>query len=85
MTTPVQFRLQCLRLKGCANASVAKKFNSLGFLQYIKQIKCVQDLHNILCAYYDGCEVFELEGGEQSCLDSTILKVASRREGVMFL
>ncbi len=43
-----------------------------------KQIKGVQNLHNKLCAYYDGREVFELEGSEESCLDSTILKITSR-------
>jgi len=46
-------------------------------LRTIKQIKGVQDWHNLLCACCAGREVFELEGSEESCLDSTILKITS--------
>jgi hypothetical protein len=38
----------------------------------------MKNLHNKLCAYYDGREVFELEGSEERCLDNTILKMTSR-------
>jgi hypothetical protein len=37
-------------------------------------------LHNKLCTYYDGRKVFELGGCEESCLESTILKIISRME-----
>jgi len=38
-------------------------------LRTLKQIKSVQDLHSLLCAY-DGRDVFEPEGSEESCLDN---------------
>jgi hypothetical protein len=40
-------------------------------LRTLKQIKGVQDLHNLLSAYYAGREVFEAEGSKESCFDST--------------
>jgi hypothetical protein len=40
------------------------KSNPLGT---VKQINGVQELHNLLCAYYAGREVSEPEGSEESC------------------
>jgi hypothetical protein len=47
-----------------------QKFDYLGCLQILHQIKS----SSILCAHYDGREAFELEGSEESCLDSTALQ-----------
>ena len=80
--------VKCLRAED-AEASAAKSSRNLTLWDpYIscaksqplrttsKQIKGVQDLHN-LCAYYAGREGFE-PGSEESCLASPALKITSR-------
>jgi hypothetical protein len=67
---------ECLQAESCTMFRSQKvpeiyifcaKSNPLGTL---KQIRGVQDLHNLLCAYY--------AGRKESCLASTTLKITSR-------
>jgi hypothetical protein len=80
---------ECLRAERCRKQKVKSSRNltlwdpyiscaKLNPLRTLRQIKGVQDLHNLLCAYYAGRKVFEPEGSKESCLASTTLKITSR-------
>jgi hypothetical protein len=86
--TPAQLgsnAFECLQAERCKFGR--KKFQKFNYLDSytscaksnpLRTLKQIKGVHNLLCAYHAGREVFEQEGSEESCLASTTLKITSR-------